>query len=136
MRPMRGGVSFTGALRAGVPGAYFGAVVAGLLAMVTEQVRDPAAMTGLAVLGAVGGWLVATLTRWAPAVHHRVAVFTAGGLVSFPLAVSIGQLQHQWAEVGIGFMAAGWLIRAGHYVYSAWAGRMRRPAAKLAVRVR
>ena len=74
--------------------------------------------------------------RWAPAVHHRVAVFTAGGLVSFPLAVSIGQLQHQWAEVGIGFMAAGWLIRAGHYVYSAWAGRMRRPAAKLAVRVR
>jgi hypothetical protein len=136
MRPMRGGVSFAGVLGAGVPGAYFGAVVAGLLAVVVEQVRDPAAIAGLAVLGAVGGSLVAILTRWAPAVHRRVAVFTAGGLVSFPLAVFIGQLQHQWAEVGIGFMAAGWLIRAGHYVSSAWRGRVRWPAAGLAVRVR
>jgi hypothetical protein len=133
---MRGGVSFAGVLGAGVSGAYFGAVVAGLLAVVVGQVRDPAAMAGLAVLGAVGGWLVAILTRWAPAVHRRVVVFTAGGLVSFPLAVFIGQLQHQWAEVGIGFMAAGWLIRAGHYVSSAWRGRVRWPAAGLAVRVR
>jgi hypothetical protein len=109
MRPMRGGVSFAGVLGAGVPGAYFGAVAAGLLAVVTGQVRDPAAMAGLAVLGAAGGWLVAILTRWAPAVHRRVAVFTGGGLVSFPLAVSIGQLQHQWAEVGIGsWPLGGW----------------------------
>jgi hypothetical protein len=132
----RTGTTFTGLLAAGVPGAYFGAVVAGLLAVVTEPLRDPAAMAGLAVLGTVGGCLVAILTRWAPAVHRRVAVFTVGGLVSFPLAVSIGQLQHPWAEVGIGFIAAGWLIRAGHYVSAAWRGRVRRPAAGLAVRVR
>lgn len=136
MRPTRGGVSFAGVLGAGVPGAYFGAVAAGLLAVVTEQVRDPAAMAGLAVLGAAGGWLLAILTRWAPALHRRVTVFTAGGLVSFPLAVSIGQLQHQWAEVGIGFIATGWLIQAGRYVSSARRGRVRRPAAGLAVRVR
>jgi hypothetical protein len=141
MRPMRGGVSFAGVTGAGVPGAYFGAVAAGLLAVVTGQVRDPVAMAGLAmaelaVLGAAGGWLVAILTRWAPAVHRRVAVFTAGGLVSFPLAVSIGQLQHQWAVVGIGFVAAGWLVRAGRYVSSARRGRVRRPAVMLAARVR
>jgi hypothetical protein len=136
MRPMRGGVSFAGVLGAGVPGAYFGAVAAGLLAVVTGQVRDPAAMAGLAVLGAAGGWLVAILTRWAPAVHRRVAVFTAGGLVSFPLAVSIGQLQHQWAEVGIGFVAAGWLVRAGRCLSSARRGRVRRLAVGPAVRVR
>jgi hypothetical protein len=80
----RAGMTFIGLLGAGAPGAYFGAAAAGVLPVVTGQVREPAGLVGLAMMGAVGGWLVAMLTRWAPAVHHRVVVFTAGGLVSFP----------------------------------------------------
>ena len=132
----RTGMTFTGLLGAGAPGAYFGAVAAGSLAVVTGQVRDPAAIPGLAVLGAVGGCLAAMLTRWAPAVHRRIAVLTAVGLVSLPLAVCIGQLPHQWAEVGISLMAVGWLMRVGRYVSCARRGQMRRPETGLAVRIR
>ena len=129
-------MTFIGLLGAGAPGAYCGAAAAGLLAVVTGQVRDPAGLVALAVVGAVGGWLVAMLTRWAPAVHHRVAVFTSGGLVSFPLAVSFGQLQPPWAQVGFGFVAAGWLIRVGRYLFCARRGPVRRLEVGLAVRVR
>jgi hypothetical protein len=129
-------MTFTGLLAAGAPGAYCGAVAAGLLAVVTGQVLHPAAMAGLAVLGAVGGLLAAMLTGWAPAVHRRVVVFTVVGLVSLPLAVCIGQLQHQWATWGVGLVAAGWLIRTGRYVSWGRRGRVRRPEAGLAVPVR
>lgn len=134
-RMARGGMTFTGLLGAGGVGAYFGAAGAGLFAVVTGQVNDPAAMVGLAVMGAVGGWLLAMLTRWAPAVNRRVLVFVVGGLVSFPLAFSVPWQSHQWAEVGVGLMAVGWLIRAGRYLSAARRGRVLQSPAGMFVRV-
>ncbi|MGH3811785.1 MAG: hypothetical protein ACRDUV_04930, partial [Pseudonocardiaceae bacterium] len=81
------------------------AVVAGLLAVVTGQAFAagspwPAGAPVLALLGAVGGWFLARLTRARLALSRRTLVFTVGGLVSLPLAVAIGQL-HQMSSVGI-----------------------------------
>ncbi len=107
MRTIRGGISFAGLIGAAAAGAYLGAVVAGLLAVVTGQAfaaGSPwlAGAPVLALLGAVGGWLLARLTRarLAPRLSRRTLVFTVVGLVSFPLAVAVGQL-HQMGSVGI-----------------------------------
>lgn len=128
MRTVRGGISFAGLIGAAAVGAYLGAVVAGLLAVVTGQVFAigspwPAGAVVLALLGAVGGWLVARLTRarLAPRLFRRTLVFTVGGLVSLPLAIAIGQL-HQVDSVGIVLVViAGW-ARIISYV----TGRLRR----------
>jgi hypothetical protein len=112
MRTVRGGISFAGLVGAAAAGAYFGAAAAGLLAVLTGQVFAPgspwpAGVGVLAVLGAAGGWLLARLTRLAPALERRALVLTVGGLVSLPLAVAIGQL-HQAGSIGIGLvMIAG-----------------------------
>lgn len=107
MRTVRGGISFGGLIRAAGAGAYLGVAVAGLLAVFTGQVFAagspwPAGAPVLALLGAVGGWLLARLTRprLAPRLSRRTLVLTVGGLVSLPLAVAIGQL-HQVGSVGI-----------------------------------
>jgi hypothetical protein len=128
MRTVRGGFSFAGLIGAAAVGAYLGAVVAGLLAVVTGQVFAagspwPAGSGVLALLGAAGGWLVAGLTRarLAPRLFRRTLVCTLGGLVSLPLAIAIGQL-HQVGGVGIVLVViAGW---AG--IISYVTGRLRR----------
>ena len=112
MRTVRGRISFAGVVGAAATGAYLGAAVAGLLALLTGQVFDagspwPAGAGVLAVLGAAGGWLVARLTQLALTMNRRTLVFTVAGAASFPLAVAVGQL-HQVGSVGIGLvMIAG-----------------------------
>ncbi|MGH3927230.1 MAG: hypothetical protein ACRDS1_16225 [Pseudonocardiaceae bacterium] len=97
MRTLRGGISFGGLIRAAGVGAYLGATVAGLLAVLTGQAFAagspwPAGAPVLALLGAAGGWLLARLTRarLVPRLARRTSVFIVGGLVSLPLAVAIG----------------------------------------------
>jgi hypothetical protein len=128
MRTVRGGISFAGLIGAAGAGAYLGAVVAGLLAVLTGQAFTtgspwPAGAGGLALLGGAGGWLVAHLTRARLALRlsRRVLVFTLGGLVSFPLAVALGQL-HQVGSVGIGLVMIGGWVGIIRYVI----GRRRR----------
>jgi hypothetical protein len=129
-----GGISFAGLIGAAAAGAYLGAVVAGLLAVVTGQALAadspwPAGAGVLALLGAAGGWLLSglTRTRLAPGLSRRTLVFTLGGLVSprglvsLPLAVAFGQL-HRVGGVGIVLVViAGW---AG--IISYVTGRLRR----------
>jgi hypothetical protein len=119
MRTVRGGISFAGVVGAAATGAYLGAAVAGLLALLTGQVFDaaspwPAGAGVLAVLGAVGGWLVARLIRLALTMNRRTFVFTVAGAVSCPLAVASGQL-HRVSSVGISLvMIAGCAGAVGH----------------------
>lgn len=128
MRTVRGGISFAGLIGAAAAGAYLGAVVAGLLAVLTGQAFAagspwPAGVGVLALLGAAGGWLLAQLTRarLAPRLSRRTLVFALGGLVSLPLAIASGQL-HQVDSVGIVLVViAGW---AG--IISYVTGRLRR----------
>lgn len=140
MRTVRGGISFAGVVGAAATGAYFGAAVAGLLALLTGQVFDagspwPAGAGVLAVLGAASGWLVARLTRLALTMNRRTLVFTVTGAVSFPLAVAIGQL-HQVGGVGIGLvMIAGCASAVGH-VANCRRRVIRRPSARSARVVR
>lgn len=120
MRTGRGGISFAGLVGAAAAGAYVGAVAVGLLAVLTGQVFAagspwPAGVGVLAVLGAAGGWLLARLTRLAPALDRRVLVLTVGGLVSLPLAVAIGQLRHG-GSVGIGLVMIAGLVGAVTHV--------------------
>lgn len=108
MRIVRGGISFTGVIGAAAGGVYLGAVLAGLLALITGHVFDagspwPAGASVLALLGAAGGWLFAQLSRRAITMHRRTLLFTVAGLVSLPLAVAIGQL-HQVGSIGIGLV--------------------------------
>ncbi|MGH4011275.1 MAG: hypothetical protein ACRDTH_24465 [Pseudonocardiaceae bacterium] len=128
MRTVRGGISFAGLIGAAAVGAFLGAVVAGLLAVLTGQAFAagspwPAGAGVLALLGAAGGWLLARLTRarLAPRLFRRTLMFTLGGLVSLPLAIAVGQL-HQVDSVGIVLVViAGW---AGIINYVT--GRLRR----------
>ena len=128
MRTARGGISFVGLIGAAAVGAYLGAAVAGLLAVVTGQAFAvgspwPGGVSVLALLGAVGGWLVAQLTRMrlAPGLSRRTLVFTLSGVVSLPLAVAIGQL-HKVDSAGIILVViAGWVGIIGYVT-----GRLRR----------
>ncbi|MGH3934006.1 MAG: hypothetical protein ACRDS1_03315 [Pseudonocardiaceae bacterium] len=128
MRTVRGGISFGGMIGAAGAGAYLGAVVAGLLAVLTGQAFAagspwPAGVGVLALLGAAGGWLLARLTpaRLVPRLSHRTLMFTVGGFVSLPLAVAIGQL-HQVGSVGIGLV----VIAGCAGILSFVTGRLRR----------
>lgn len=128
MRTVRGGISFGGLIRAAGAGAYLGAAVAGLLAVLTGHAFAagspwPAGAPVLALLGAAGGWLLARLThmRLAPKLSRRTLVFTVGGFVSFPLAVAIGQL-HQVDSVGIALVVIAGCASILSYV----TGRRRR----------
>lgn len=128
MRTARGGLSFAGLIGAAAGGAYLGATVAGMLAVMTGQAFAvgspwPAGAGVLALLGAAGGWLLAQLTRTrlAPEMPRRTLVFTLGGLVSLPLAIAIGQL-HQLDGVGtVLVVIAGWVG-----IISYVTGRLRR----------
>ncbi|MGH3777035.1 MAG: hypothetical protein ACRDRR_15125 [Pseudonocardiaceae bacterium] len=134
MHTVRGGISFAGLVGAAAAGAYFGAATAGLLAVLTGQALvagNPwsAGVTVLALLGAAGGWLLGRLTSLAPALDRRALVFTVGGLVSFPLAVAIGQLR-QVGSVGIGLVMIAGLVSVLVYVFARW----RRAASRYARR--
>lgn len=136
MRTVRGGISFAGLVASAATGAYLGAAAAGLLALLTGQVFDagspwPAGASVLAVLGAAGGWLSARFTRLGLAMNHRTLAFTVAGLVSFPLAVAIGQL-HQVGSVGIGLVMIGGLTGVVSYVSHRRRRVMRRPSGRYA----
>lgn len=127
MRTVRG-ISFAGLIAAGTVGAYFSAVVAGLLAVLTGQAFVvgspwPAGVGVLALLGAVGGCLLAGITRarLVPGLSRRTLVFAIGGLVSLPLAVAVGQL-HQLGGVGIVLVVIAGLAGIIRYL----TGRLRR----------
>lgn len=136
MRTVRGGVSFAGVIAAAATGAYLGAAIAGLLALLTGQVFAagspwPAGVSVLALLGAVGGWLLARLTRLALMVNRRTLVFTVAGLISFPLAVAIGQLR-QVGSIGIGLVMIAGLTGVVTHVSSRRRRAMRRPSGRYA----
>lgn len=97
-------------------GAYLGAGVAGLVALVTGQVVHAGGSwsTGVAVLGVLGasvGALLARLTRnWlACRLPRRMLWLTAAGAVLLPVASSVGQLRSGTAVVLL-FMATGSLV--------------------------
>ena len=134
MRAVCGGITFPGVVGAAASGAYVGAVVAGLLALVTGQVFDagspwPAGAGVLALMGAVGGWLFARLSWLALRMHRRILVFTVAGLVSFPLAVAIGQL-HQVDSIGIGLVMITGCASAIRYVSHRRRRVVRRPTGR------
>ena len=127
MRTVRG-ISFAGLIAAGTVGAYFSVVVAGLLAVLTGQAFAagspwPAGVGVLALLGVVGGWLLAGVSRarLVPELSRRTLVFALGGLVSLPLAVAVGQL-HQVGGVGIVLVVTAGLVSISRYL----TGRRRR----------
>ncbi|MGH3549507.1 MAG: hypothetical protein ACRDQU_15660 [Pseudonocardiaceae bacterium] len=113
------GISFAGWLGACAVGIYFGMVVAGLLAVLTGQGGStwPAAVVLAAVLGAVGGWLLAGFSRGrpVPSYSRRTLVCTVGGLVSFPLALAAGEL-HQLGGVGIVLVVGAGVVGIARYL--------------------
>lgn len=122
MRRVRGGVGFAGMIGATGVGAYLGAALAGLLAVLTGQAFAddspwPGGAVVLAVLGAGGGGLVTGLTALAWTMRHRTLLLVLGGLVSLPLATAIGQL-HQADSIGIGLVAVGGVVGMRVYVTS------------------
>ncbi|MGH3901180.1 MAG: hypothetical protein ACRDTA_23605 [Pseudonocardiaceae bacterium] len=127
------GIRFGGLIRAAAAGAYLGAAVAGLIAVLTGQAfaaGSPwlAGAPVLALFGAVGGWFLARLTRarLVPRLPRRTLVFTVGGLVSLPLAVAIGQL-HQVGNVGIALVMIAGCAGIVSYV----TGRLRRASQRV-----
>jgi hypothetical protein len=121
MRTVRG-ISFAELIAAGTVGAYFSAVVAGLLAVITGQAFAGGSLwlagAGvLALFGAVGGWLLAGITRarLVPKMSRRTLAFALGGLVSLPLAVAVGQL-HQVGGVGIVMVVLAGLVGIIRYL--------------------
>ena len=86
-------------------GAYLGAALAGLIAVITGQAFAapwPAAVPVLAVLGGAVGAAVSWLTRrwFAPRLRHRFLVLSGAGIPTLPLAVAIGQF-HAIASVDL-----------------------------------
>ena len=127
MRTVRG-VSFAGLIAAGAVGAYFSVVVAGVVAVFTGQAFAagspwPGGVGVLALLGVVGGWLLAGISRArvVPELSRRTLVFAIGGLVSLPLAVAVGQL-HQVGGVGVVLVVTAGLVGIMRYL----SGRRRR----------
>ena len=77
-------------------GVFLGASAAGLINVINGSAftHDPNWLTGapvLAVLGAVGGFLVAWITRrwFAPRAPYRRLLFTAAGALTLPLATAV-----------------------------------------------
>lgn len=131
MRRVRGGVGFAGMIGAMGVGAYLGAALAGLLAVLTGQAFAegspwPGGAVALAVLGAVAGGLVAGLTALAWTLRRRPLLLVLGGLVSLPLATAIGQLD-QVDSVGVGLVAAGGVVGMLVHITS----RLRRPTGQV-----
>jgi hypothetical protein len=104
---------FTRLIGAAGLGAYLGAAIAGLFALLTGEVFAPSntwlvALPILAVLGAGIGGLAGWLTRrWlAPRTPRRRLTFVVAGAVALPLATAIGQL-HAIDVVGVPLVFAG-----------------------------
>ena len=112
-------------------GAYLGAALAGLIAVVAGQAFSTGspwltALPVLAVLGAGLGAAIARLTRrwFLPHVRRRMLVFTVSNVLVLPLAVAIGQL-HSIETIGILLVFAGGATTLAMYLRTA-AGRTRR----------
>lgn len=121
---------------AGGLGAYLGAAVAGLVAVVTGQALSAgspwlAGVPVLAVLGAGVGAAIARVTRswFLPGIRRRMEVFTAVGVVVLPLAAAFGQLR--WSgSVGILLVLAGGIATMAIYLRTPRAAARRTGASR------
>jgi hypothetical protein len=113
-------------------GAYLGAALAGLIAVITGQAFTapwPAAVPVLALLGCGVGASIAWITRrwFLPRIRHRMLVLAAAGVLVLPLAAAIGQF-HAIGSIGIllVFLGGATTLTIYHRASRATTGRARR----------
>ena len=116
-------------------GAYVGAALAGLIAVVTGQAFSSCStwLSGVPVLAALGAAVgpgIAWFTRrwFLPRLRRRVLAFTAADVLVLPLAVAIGQLR-AIGTLGLLLVFLGGATTVTLYLRAA-TGRTRRPRVK------